>query len=138
MVSEAATVVMALADNSGSGGTGNGGGNRGSDRATTSNQNAAAVEAKMAVVAAAMDVAVSVAVAAAAAVAAGAIKRQRQIIVWPPWSEVTPPNASERGSTRTIIGEYRQYVSVFFKTQIGGPVFLNGPNFLSECSKLLY
>jgi hypothetical protein len=48
MVSAAAKVAMALADNSGNGGagnggTGNGGGNRGSCGATTINQNAAAV-----------------------------------------------------------------------------------------------
>ena len=57
VVLAAATVAMALADNSGNGGAGNRSGNRGSGRATTINQNTAAVEVKTAVVAAAMDVA---------------------------------------------------------------------------------
>ena len=64
-----------------------------------------------------MDVAVLVAAAvvaaAAATAAAAAVKRQGQIKVWPPWSEVMPPNSLERGSTSTIIGKYKRYFSVF-------------------------
>ena len=78
VVLAAATVVMALADNSGNGEVGNNGGGRGSGRATTINQNVAAVGAKMAVVAAAMDVAVSV--AAMAEAVAAAVKWQGQIV----------------------------------------------------------
>ena len=119
VVLEAAAVAMVLADNSGNSGAGHGGRNRGSGGATTRNQNTAAVEAKTAVVAAAMDMAVLAvalvaAVAAAAAVAVAAVKRQGQIVAWPPWLEVSPLNFSERGSTRTVIGEHRRYFSVFF------------------------
>ena len=80
VVLAAATVVMALADNSGNGEVGNNGGGRGSGRATTINQNVAAVGAKMAVVAAAMDVAVSVAVAAVVAAAAAKVQQHGQIV----------------------------------------------------------
>ena len=123
VVLEAATVVMGLADSSGNGRAGNGSGNRGSGGATTRNQNAAAEEAKTAVVAAAMGMAASAmasvaAAAVAAAAAAAAIKRLGQIVAWPPWSEVTPPNSSERGSTRNVVGEYRRYFSFFFSVCI--------------------
>ena len=103
VVSETMTVAMATADNSGNGGTGKGGGNRGSSRQTTSNQNAAAVEQwrldRVMLVA-------GVVVAAVAAAVVAAVKLHEQIVVWPPWLEVMPPNSSERGSTRTVIDEY--------------------------------